>query len=75
VTSVQYRIVVGKKDEIVEGNDDAELVVSIAVEALRADPALSFMQGKLKSTGSTGALLALMSSGEMATALERLADR
>ena len=57
--SVQYRVVIGKKDEIVDGPDDAELVVSVPlveVQAAGFDPVVAYMQGKLKSTGPTGPL-------------------
>ena len=39
------------------------------------DPAVAYMQGKLKSTGSTGALFDLIRSGAAATALTQLASR
>ena len=55
-TSVQYRVVIGKKDEIVDGPDDAELVVSVPLVEVQApgfDPVVAYMQGKLKSTGPT----------------------
>lgn len=75
MTSVQYRVVLGKRDEIVHGADDADLVVSIPVELLSVEPAVSFMQGKLKSVGSTGALFQIMASGELATAFAELDQR
>jgi len=77
-TSVQYRVVVGKKDEIVDGPDDAQLVVSvplIEVQAPGFDPVVAYMQGKLKSTGPTGALFTLLRSGAAASELTRLAAR
>jgi hypothetical protein len=52
VTTIQYRVIVGKKD-----------------------PTVAYMQGKLKSTGSTGALFDLLRSGAARTALNRLASR
>ena len=75
MTSVQYRVVLGKKDEIVQGADDADLVVSVPLELLSVDPAVSFMQGKLKSVGSTGALFRIMASGELAAAFAELDQR
>lgn len=78
MSSVQYRVAFGKKDEVVEGPDDATVVVSVAAaDAAGAalDPAVAFMRGKLKSTGSTGALLELLKSGEMGPALKRLGTR
>lgn len=76
--TVQYRVVVGKKDEIVDGPDDAEVVVTVPLTDVVADgfdPTVAYMQGKLKSSGSTGALLELLRSGEAAAALSRLASR
>jgi hypothetical protein len=67
--TAQYHIVVGKKDEIVVGPDDAEVVITVGRADAGLDPAVAFMQGKLKSTGSTGALFALLKSGEVARAL------
>ena len=77
-TTVQYRIVIGKKDERVEGADDATVVVSaplVDVVADGFDPAVAFMQGRVKVTGSTGALFALLRSGAAADGLSRLAGR
>ena len=52
--NIQYRVAFGKKDEAVDGPDDAEVVVTIAAADAALDPTVAFMQGKLKSTGSTG---------------------
>ncbi len=74
----QYRVVVGKKDEIVDGPDDADVVVTVPLADVLADgfdPTVAFMQGRLKSTGSTGALFELLQSGAAAEALSRLASR
>ena len=65
----RYHVVVGKKDEIVIGPDDAAVVVTIAQADCGLDPAVAYMQGKLKSTGSTGALLDAIASGAVAAAL------
>ena len=78
MTSVQYRVIVGKKDERVEGPADADVVVSVPLVDAQADgfdPAVAYMQGKLKSTGPTGPLFDLLRSGEAAAALTRLAGR
>ena len=75
--SVQYRVIVGKKDERVEGPDDAELVITIPLAEARDeafDATVAYMRGRLKSTGSTGALFDLLRSGEAAVALKRLAS-
>jgi hypothetical protein len=74
--AVQYRVVIGKKDEIVDGPDDAELVVSVPLAEVQAagfDPTVAYMQGKLKSTGPTGVLFTLLRSGDAARELTRLA--
>ncbi len=78
MTTVQYRVVVAKRDERVDGPDDAELVVSVPRDVVLDegwDPAVAFMRGKLKSTGPTGPLFELLRSGEAATRLSALAAR
>jgi hypothetical protein len=78
VTRVQYRVIVGKKDELVDGPDDAELVVTVPLEEVRIDrfdATVAYMRGKLKSTGPTGPLFDLLKSGAAAEALTRLAGR
>ncbi len=73
VSVIQYRVVVAKKDERVEGPDDADVVVTIGIADVGLDPTVAFMQGKLKSTGPTGPLLDALSSGDAAAALARIA--
>ncbi len=73
--SVQYRIGFGKNDEVVEGPDGADVVVTIAAVDAGMDPTVAFMQGKLKSTGSTAALFEVLRSGDAAAAISRLASR
>ena len=73
--TVQYRVSFGKNDEAVEGPDDADVVVTIASSDAGVDPTVAYMQGKLKSTGSTAALFAVMRSGEASEAISRLASR
>lgn len=78
MTTVQYRVVVGKRDERVDGADDAELVITVPLDVVLADgwdPAVSFMRGKLKSAGPTGRLFDLLRSGEAAARLSALAAR
>jgi hypothetical protein len=72
--SIQYRVIVGKKQEIVDGPDDAELVISVPVAAAGADPAVAYMQGTLKAVGPSSKLFAALQSGEVAAALSRLAS-
>lgn len=69
---VQYRVARGKNDEIVEGPDDAEVVVSVSLADASLDPSVAFMLGKLKNTGPSGPLFDALSSGEVAAALARL---
>jgi len=75
VTTVQYRVAFGKKDEVVEGPDDAELVISVAAADVGLDPTVAFMRGKLKSVGSTGQLFELLKSGDVPAILQRLGTR
>ena len=75
MTTVQYRVVFGKKDEVVEGPDDADIVVTVGAADVGLDPSAAFMRGKLKATGSTGALFELFKSGDMPDVLQRLATR
>jgi hypothetical protein len=75
VTTVQYRVAFGKKDEAVEGPDDAAIVVTMAAADVAMDPVVAYMRGKLKATGPTGELLALLKSGEAAPVLARLGHR
>jgi hypothetical protein len=67
--TAQYHIVIGKKDEIVVGPDDADVVITVGRADVGLDPAVAFMQGKLKTTGSTGALFTLLKSGDVARTL------
>ncbi len=76
VSTVQYRIALSKKDEIVTGPDDADLVVTVPVADVGLDPTVAYMQGKLKATGPTHLLFDILKSGEAATALrDAVADR
>jgi hypothetical protein len=73
--SIQYRVVFAKNDEAVEGPDDATTVTVVGVADATLEPAVAFMQGKLKATGSTGALLDALRDGSAAAAIRRLASR
>jgi hypothetical protein len=73
--AVQYRVVFGKKDEAVEGPDDAALVVTVAAADALGNPTSLYMQGKLKAAGPSGALFELLRSGEVSRVLARLASR
>ena len=73
--SVRYVVVVAKKDERVDGPDDAEIVITVPLVDAAADdfdPTVAFMRGKLKAVGHTGQILDLLKSGEAAAALAAL---
>ena len=73
--TVQYRVIVAKKDERVEGPDDAEVVVTVPLVDAAADgfdPTVAFMRGALKASGHTGVILDALKSGAAADAISRL---
>jgi hypothetical protein len=73
--SVQYRVIVAKKDERVDGPDDADVVVTVPIADAAAegfDPTVAYMRGVLKASGHTGKLLELLESGAAAEAIGRL---
>lgn len=75
--SVQYRLVVAKGDERVEGPDDAEVTITVPradVLAEGFDPAEAYMRGILKAAGHTGELLDALKSGAAAATLATLAS-
>jgi hypothetical protein len=75
--TVQYRVFVAKSNEIVDGPDDAEVVVTVPLEEVRDpsfDPAIAYMRGRLKTTGSTGAFFDMLRAGDVAAALSRLSS-
>jgi hypothetical protein len=77
VSGVQYRVVVAKGDERVEGPDDAAVVLTVPVEIVRTegfDATTEFMRGRLKVAGHTGVLFEALSSGDADRALTRLAS-
>ena len=45
--SIQYRVVKGKKEEIVEGPDDADVVVSVSAADIDMGANVAYMRGKL----------------------------
>lgn len=73
--TVQYRVVFAKKDEAVDGPDDATVVITVGVADAAMDPAIAFMRGKLKSTGPTGPLFDLLKRGDVLAVLGRLGTR
>jgi len=72
---IQYRVAKGKKEEIVEGPDDAAVVVAIAAADLPLGANVAYMRGKLKATGHAGVLLRALASGEIDDALSAIASR
>ena len=73
--SVQYRVVVAKKDERTDGPDDADVVVTVPLADAAAegfDPTVAYMRGVLKATGHTGLVLDVLKSGAAADAIGRL---
>jgi len=78
VVSVQYRLFVAKANELVEGPDDADIVITVPLEDVRDpsfNPTVAYMRGRLKTTGSTGAFFEMLRSGDVAVALSRLASQ
>jgi hypothetical protein len=71
--SLQVRVVVDRRNELVDGPDDADVVVTVPAADAATDPTVAYMQGRLKATGPTGELFAALSSGAVAAALTRLA--
>ncbi len=73
--SIQFRVVVAKKDERVEGPDDADIVVTVPLIDAASDgfdPTVAFMRGKLKASGHTGQILDVLKSGDAADAIARI---
>ena len=73
--SVQYRVVVAKKDERIDGPDGADIVFTVPLVDSAADdfdPTVAYMRGVLKASGHTGEILELLKSGSVAEAISRL---
>jgi hypothetical protein len=73
--SVQYRVVVAKKDERVAGPDDADVVLTVPLADASTDgfdPTVAYMRGKLKASGHTGEILDLLKSGDASVAIASL---
>lgn len=73
--TVQYRVVVAKKDERVDGPEDADVVVTVPLVDAAADdfdPTVAYMRGVLKATGHTGQLLDVLKNGAAAEAIAAL---
>ncbi len=77
MSSVQYRVVVAKKDERVAGPDHADVVVTVPLADAAADdfdPTVAYMRGRLKAAGHTGRILDLLKSGDAKTAIVALVE-
>jgi hypothetical protein len=77
-TTVQYRLVLGKKDERIDGPDDADVVVTAPFDVVTADgfdATVEYMRGRVKASGHTGRLLELLKSGDATSRLSQLASR
>ena len=73
--SVQYRVVVAKKDERVDGPDDADVIVTVPLVDAAADdfdPTVAYMRGVLKASGDTGVVLEVLKSGAAGDAIATL---
>jgi hypothetical protein len=78
VPTVQYRVFVAKSNELVDGPDDADVVITVPLDDVRDptfDPTVAYMRGRLKTTGSTGAFFDVLRSGDVAAVLSRLASQ
>jgi hypothetical protein len=68
--SVQVRVTGGKgQPDLVDGPDDAAVVVRVAIVDAGVDPAVAYMQGRLKAEGHTGVLFDALASGAIAASL------
>ncbi len=74
--TVQYRVILGKKEpDLVSGPDDADVVISVPIDDALTDPTVAYMQGKLKPVGHSGILFEVLSSGDAAANLRSLVNR
>ena len=76
VMTVQYRVAFGKKDEVVEGPDDADVVVTIAAADAGIDPTVALHAGQAEvDRARPAALFEVLRNGERRAAISRLASR
>ena len=73
--TAQYRVKVSKAEERVAGPDDADAIFMCALADALIDPTAAYVQGKLKATGHTGAILGELMNGNAARELSALASR
>lgn len=69
---MQYRVALGRKQEAVEGPDEADVMIAVDAKDAHLDPTEAYMLGRLKAVGHTGALFDALSSGAAAEAIGRL---
>jgi hypothetical protein len=67
--TMQFHIVLGRRDEIVHGPTDADLVITVNRADVGLDPTIAYMQGRLKAAGNTGLLFEALRSGAVAREL------
>ena len=67
--TMQFRIVLGRRDEIVRGPDGADLVITVNRADVELEPTVAYMQGRLKAVGNTGLLFEALRSGAVAKEL------
>ncbi|MEO8162177.1 MAG: hypothetical protein ABI590_00230 [Ilumatobacteraceae bacterium] len=72
---IQYRVRFAKDDEVVQGPDGADVVLSCNSQDATTDPTVAYMQGRLKVVGSSAALFEVLASGGAAKTLSALASR
>jgi len=71
--SLQVRVTGAKGDpDLVDGPDDAEVVVRVGRVDTGVEPTVAFMQGRLKAEGHTGALFDALANGTIRSAIDRL---
>jgi hypothetical protein len=76
--SVQYRVVVAKKDERTNGPADADIVIAVPAAVASDegfDATVEFMRGRLKCVGHTGEILEVLKSGEATSAIRKIASQ
>lgn len=76
--TIQYRVVVAKKDERTQGPDDADIVVTVPAAVAGDegfDATVEFMRGRLKAVGHTGQILEVLKSGDATSAIRQIASQ
>jgi len=67
--TMQFHIVLGRRDELVRGPDGADLVITVNRADVGLEPTVAYMQGRLKAVGNTGLLFEALRSGAVAKEL------